>query len=349
MADLRPAPHYPWRCSIPCSFTQFWFACLCLTRFRTRTRLFVVVLLTVGCLNITACPLQIQNFSLPSYRSHHHVHVSTTNPKFNTSLAFVLSFVSLPHSLLNSVVHKSSHLDKPHSKPIENNSNQSYTPRVDHTDDRRRNSNENDGANDIAIGTTSEKRNSTATVVSDKGQADSKYNPGNNSRLPSDFDLENEDDGATTSTSSTLLAGLRENARGQRLTSGGLIELIEWLFVFFLVAPGTFPAIGCVLYACTSFARRRFFASFFETTSSVPTSNHTSASANSATVPTAHPRPSRAPLQRLPSNSNTINTKPATRTASTTPDPPNSFISMPANFATRSRSRSPMLENPDAV
>lgn len=350
MADLRPAPHNPWRCSILLPSIQFGFACLLSTRLRTRAQLLALLLLTVGCLNITACPLQHQNFSFPSHRARHHVHVSITNPKFDTSLAFVLSFVSLPHFLLNPVVHKSSHSDSPLSKSIEINGNQNYTPRVDHTDDRRLKSNQNNAANNTTVGIASEKSNSTATEVSDKGQAHSKYNSANNSRLPSDFDLESEGDSATASTSNTLLAGLRENARGQRLTSGGFIELIEWLFVFILVAPGTFPAIGCVLYACTSFARRRFFASFLETTSSIPSSNHISVSVNSATVPTAHPRPSRVPLQRLPSNSNAVNTKPATRTNSpSTLDPPNSFVSMPANFASRSRSRSPMLETPSAV
>lgn len=54
-------------------------------------------------------------------------------------------------------------------------------------------------------------------------------------------------------------ADMIKEARAQkgRLLKGGFIELIEWLFVFILVAPGTFPAIGCVLLTCASFWRRR--------------------------------------------------------------------------------------------
>lgn len=37
-----------------------------------------------------------------------------------------------------------------------------------------------------------------------------------------------------------------------------LIEFIEWTFVFILVAPGTFPALGCLLLSCAAFFRRRF-------------------------------------------------------------------------------------------
>ena len=45
---------------------------------------------------------------------------------------------------------------------------------------------------------------------------------------------------------------------GFRPFEGGFIEFIEWLFVFILVAPGTFPAIGCMIFACGNFWRRRF-------------------------------------------------------------------------------------------
>ena len=40
----------------------------------------------------------------------------------------------------------------------------------------------------------------------------------------------------------------------------GFLEFFEWMFVFILVAPGTFPVMGCVLLTCTSFWRRRFAA-----------------------------------------------------------------------------------------
>lgn len=60
--------------------------------------------------------------------------------------------------------------------------------------------------------------------------------------------------------SSTSFDGFLEEMRAQRerILNGGFIEIIEWLFVFLLVAPGTFPAIGCVLYGCTNLAQRRF-------------------------------------------------------------------------------------------
>lgn len=54
---------------------------------------------------------------------------------------------------------------------------------------------------------------------------------------------------------SEMIAHAREQSAG--LMKGGFIEFIEWLFVFILVAPGTFPAIGCVILSCTSFWRRR--------------------------------------------------------------------------------------------
>lgn len=47
-------------------------------------------------------------------------------------------------------------------------------------------------------------------------------------------------------------------ANGARWRERGIVEFIEWLFVFILVAPGTFPAIGCMLFACGNACRRRF-------------------------------------------------------------------------------------------
>lgn len=54
---------------------------------------------------------------------------------------------------------------------------------------------------------------------------------------------------------SEMLAEARSQSR--RFMKGGFVEFAEWLFVFILVAPGTFPAIGCVLLSCGSFWRRR--------------------------------------------------------------------------------------------
>lgn len=37
---------------------------------------------------------------------------------------------------------------------------------------------------------------------------------------------------------------------------GGLIEVLEWLFVALLVAPGTFPLLACVFMTCNSAVQR---------------------------------------------------------------------------------------------
>ncbi len=37
---------------------------------------------------------------------------------------------------------------------------------------------------------------------------------------------------------------------------GGLVEVLEWLFVALLVAPGTFPLLTCIFMTCTSVVHR---------------------------------------------------------------------------------------------
>jgi uncharacterized iron-regulated membrane protein len=37
----------------------------------------------------------------------------------------------------------------------------------------------------------------------------------------------------------------------------GVVELFEWVLVLVLIAPGTFPALSCIVLACASFWRRR--------------------------------------------------------------------------------------------
>lgn len=59
----------------------------------------------------------------------------------------------------------------------------------------------------------------------------------------------------STLTATEMIAEAR--AHSSRFMKGGFIQYVEWLFVFILVAPGTFPAIGCVILSCTSFWRRR--------------------------------------------------------------------------------------------
>lgn len=76
----------------------------------------------------------------------------------------------------------------------------------------------------------------------------------NDARNENKVDLD-EDDDLHSGSISNFLAEAR--AQRERIMSGGFIELIEWLFVFILVAPGTFPAIGCILYTCTNFVQRR--------------------------------------------------------------------------------------------
>lgn len=349
MADLQPASRYPWRCSAPFPLVQNRFARRISTRLQTGT-LLLTILLSFSCLGVTGCPLQSQEFPSPPFLARHRVYTPNTDPKF-APFAFLMSSVSLPRSLSNLAVRKLPHPSEQGPAPTGVDGNQKTdAPRVDHTGGQQQRSSLNYHINDVRAEAVSGESNMSTAEVSNVGQTidgNSAVNKSRDTESSSDLDLEGEDGDVAASTSSTLLAELRGNAKGRRLTSGGLIELIEWLFVFFLVAPGTFPAIGCVLYACTSFARRRFFASFLENAS---TSDHVPSPANSATIiHTTYPRPSRVPLQRLSSNLNSVSSKPAPRTTPVAADPANAFTSTPTNFASRSRSRSPMVENSDAV
>lgn len=47
-----------------------------------------------------------------------------------------------------------------------------------------------------------------------------------------------------------------KEARLNRGSLSGFSELVEWAIFFVLIAPGTFPAMSCVLLACTAFWRR---------------------------------------------------------------------------------------------
>lgn len=70
-----------------------------------------------------------------------------------------------------------------------------------------------------------------------------------------DVQFDDDDDFLGTGSVTSIFSGPR--AKRVRFMKGGYIEIIEWLFVVILVAPGTFPAMGCVLYTCTNVARRR--------------------------------------------------------------------------------------------
>lgn len=59
-------------------------------------------------------------------------------------------------------------------------------------------------------------------------------------------------------TTAEMIAEVR--AHSKHFMKGGFIQFIEWLFVFILVAPGTFPLFGCIILSCASFWRRRFAA-----------------------------------------------------------------------------------------
>lgn len=52
-------------------------------------------------------------------------------------------------------------------------------------------------------------------------------------------------DGGEKMTASDILAEARSSSG--RFMEGGFVEFLEWLFVFILVAPGTFPAMGCIV------------------------------------------------------------------------------------------------------
>lgn len=71
-----------------------------------------------------------------------------------------------------------------------------------------------------------------------------------------------EDDNSPVMNATSMLGKAR--SKGGQFVNGGFVEFIEWLFVFILVAPGTFPAIGCVLLTCTNFWRRRLVGSAAE-------------------------------------------------------------------------------------
>lgn len=88
-------------------------------------------------------------------------------------------------------------------------------------------------------------------------------------------------------TTSEMIAEAR--AHSNRLMKGGFIEFVEWLFVFILVAPGTFPAIGCILLSCSSFWRRRIGSA----STSAPTSGP-------ETVPRAVSGSAQSAYQRVP-------------------------------------------------
>lgn len=46
-------------------------------------------------------------------------------------------------------------------------------------------------------------------------------------------------------------------SQSNKLLKGSFIEFVEWLFVIILVAPGTFPAMACIVLSCATFWRRR--------------------------------------------------------------------------------------------
>jgi hypothetical protein len=48
------------------------------------------------------------------------------------------------------------------------------------------------------------------------------------------------------------------DARAQHPRPTGLIDLFEWVLVFILIAPGSFPAFSCIALACIGFWRRRY-------------------------------------------------------------------------------------------
>lgn len=131
-----------------------------------------------------------------------------------------------------------------------------------------------DSSNTNTSVTTAPTKSNTPTARETQSLGEDQENEGsnNNTSKPSSAGTTNETAAAeaaaeaadaeaarkVTGSISEFLAEVR--AQRERVISGGYIEVIEWLFVFLLVAPGTFPAIGCVLYGCTSLMQRRFGA-----------------------------------------------------------------------------------------
>lgn len=69
--------------------------------------------------------------------------------------------------------------------------------------------------------------------------------------------LGNATEAAANGTMSTGEMIAEARARSGGVLQGGIVEFVEWVFVIVLVAPGTFPAMGCVILSCTSLWRRR--------------------------------------------------------------------------------------------
>lgn len=354
MAHLRLVPPYHCRRSTRTTHPHFSRARLLPISLLNRAYLLALLLLSMTYAYATACPLPSQSrLSLQTPCFHQSALPSNFEPKLKSPLAFFLPTAAVPKFLSNFVVRKLANTDKPGSALTKvRGPSKEHSLSVDHVEDNQRKSSNDDGTKPNGDEVVSKQSSLGTTEIDDLGQADGKHNENSNSqdiKTSTDSTNPDESDDGNASTSSTLLAELR-GTRGQRLTSGGIIELIEWLFVFILVAPGTFPAIGCILYACTNFARRRFFASFFETpNSSLPSAPYPVTASINTSPPTAYPRPPWIPLQRLPSNSNATTAKTPTRTSSAAPDSPNESVSTPTSFPSRSRARPLSSKNSDAV
>jgi hypothetical protein len=65
-------------------------------------------------------------------------------------------------------------------------------------------------------------------------------------------------DGTSSAKAGKMSAGeMFRDARSRRPRISGLHEFFEWALVFVLIAPGTFPAMSCVILACAAFWRRQ--------------------------------------------------------------------------------------------
>jgi len=92
----------------------------------------------------------------------------------------------------------------------------------------------------------------------DKGKATDKTEGEEGGDAEEESSSTPEADVGRSMSASEMIAEARAKSKG--ILKGGFIEFIEWLFVFILVAPGTFPAIGCIILSCASFWRRRLGA-----------------------------------------------------------------------------------------
>ena len=70
-------------------------------------------------------------------------------------------------------------------------------------------------------------------------------------------DVRNDSSNSNLNRSLSLSEMFRE-ARAEYSRPINFVDLLEWIIVFILIAPGSFPAFSCIILACVEFWRRRY-------------------------------------------------------------------------------------------